>query len=61
MFIFYKTHLSLEASLLTALAPPGLNFTRVYISDAKARTPRKPRKPRNGKPKWRITSARHRS
>ena len=25
-----------KASLLTALAPPGLNFTRVYISDAKA-------------------------
>ena len=25
-----------KASLLRALAPPGLNFTRVYISDAKA-------------------------
>ena len=29
-------HASPKASLLTALAPPGLNFTRVWISDAKA-------------------------
>jgi len=35
---FWLRNLSINpaaASLLTALAPPGLNFTRVYISDAK--------------------------
>lgn len=34
-----------QASLLTALAPPGLNFTRVFISDAKALWPSAPGPP----------------